>query len=154
MKETKKIYYSWTDYSDDIEFITRLFDEKNIIPYFVSIYRGSLPIGVHLSNIYNTPLSIIKYQTRDGEKNDTPYWLINELPGTLSQNEYIIVLDDIYDTGATLNSVKTLFDNTDNTKVKYLTLHSNMNAVKETELDIISIRQINGEWVVYPWEDR
>ena len=149
-----KIYYTWSDYSSDIDYITKILNEdKNVIPYFVSIYRGSIPMGVHLSNIYNTPLSIIKFQTRDGKKDNVPYWLINELPETLGENEYIIVLDDIYDTGATLNAVKTLLsESIDSSKVDYLTIHSNMNAVKETDLNPISLRATNGEWIVYPWE--
>ena len=150
---SEKIYYTWSDYSSDIEYITKIINEGKTTPYFVSIYRGSIPMGVHLSNIYNTPLSIIKFQTRDGKKDVVPYWLINELPETLGENEYVIVLDDIYDTGATLNAVKTLLsENIDSSKVDYLTIHSNMNAVKETDLNPISLRATNGEWIVYPWE--
>ena len=150
-----KIYHSWDNYSDDIIDICDYIDKKDIKPYFVSIYRGSIPMGVHLSNIYNTPLSIINYQTRSG-KTDTPHWLINLLPDTIDSDYTIIVLDDIYDTGATLNSVKTLLKDY-KVDVLYTTIYDNLSAEKVADvedLNIMSLRRSTGEWIVFPWEEK
>ena len=152
---SEKIYHSWDNYSDDIIDICSYIDGKNIKPYFVSIYRGSIPMGVHLSNIYNTPLSIINYQTRSG-KTDTPHWLINLLPETNDVPYTIIVLDDIYDTGATLKSVKTLLKDY-KVDVLYTTIYDNISAEKvlgAEDLDIVSLRRSKGEWIVFPWEEK
>ena len=151
----EKIYHSWDNYSDDIIDICSYIDGKNIKPYFVSIYRGSIPMGVHLSNIYNTPLSIINYQTRSG-KTDTPHWLINLLPETNDAQYTIIVLDDIYDTGATLKSVKTLLKDY-KVDVLYTTIYDNISAEKVSgaeDLNIVSLRRSKGEWIVFPWEEK
>jgi len=57
---TNKLYYSWQDYEDDIHDVSLLdFD------HVVGIYRGSLPMAVHISNLYNVPMSIVGMQTRD-----------------------------------------------------------------------------------------
>ena len=151
----EKIYYTWDNYSDDIIDICDYIDKKDIKPYFVSIYRGSIPMGVHLSNIYNTPLSIINYQTRSG-KTDTPHWLINLLPESNDDAYTIIVLDDIFDTGATLNSVKTLLKDY-KADVIYTTIYDNLSAEKvvdNEDLNIMSLRRSTGEWIVFPWEEK
>ena len=151
----EKIYHSWDNYSDDIIDICDYIDKKDIKPYFVSIYRGSIPMGVHLSNIYGTPLSIINYQTRSG-KTDTPQWLINLLPETNAAPYTIIVLDDIYDTGATLKSVKTLLKDY-KVDVLYTTIYDNISAEKVSgaeDLNIVSLRRSKGEWIVFPWEEK
>ena len=60
-KKDNKIYYEWTDYSADIKQVKNLeFD------HVVGIYRGSLPVAVHISNVFEVPMSIVGFQTRDG----------------------------------------------------------------------------------------
>ena len=93
-------------------------------PHVVSIYRGSLPMGVHLSNALGCPMSIVKYQSRDGEDNKAE-WILNlihdeKLRPTARFFPHLIVVDDIYDTGYTMDRV-----------IEFVKLY---------------------RWIVFPWE--
>ena len=69
--EDNKIYYSWEDYNKDMKATDWIeFD------HVVGIYRGSLCMATHLSNVRNVPMSIVAFQTRDSE-DKKPYWLHN-----------------------------------------------------------------------------
>ena len=74
-----KHQYTWTDYEKDMKSIDWLkFD------HVVGIYRGSLPMAVHISNIRNVPMSIVGFQTRDG-KDKNPYWIHNATTKTFDE---------------------------------------------------------------------
>ncbi len=67
--------------SDCIDLITQNL-EHGKQPHIVSLYRGSLPLGVQLSNQLQAPLSIIDYQTRDG-KSKKPKGCTNRISASL-----------------------------------------------------------------------
>jgi len=57
--------YSFEEYESDIKsLIDKLSSVKNI--HLISIYRGSIPIVVHLSNLLNCEMSIIKLEISSG----------------------------------------------------------------------------------------
>lgn len=66
-------------------------------PHIISLYRGSLPLGVKLSNHLEVPLSIIDYQTRDG-KSKKPKLLKN---AGITASDLLVVIDDLVDSGKT-----------------------------------------------------
>ena len=68
-RKDNKIYYDWVDYTYDIKQVK---DFK--FDHVVGIYRGSLPMAVHISNVFDVPLSIVGFQTRDG-KDKEPYMI-------------------------------------------------------------------------------
>ena len=83
--------------------------EKNkelVNPHIVGIYRGSLPIAVHLSNLLKCPMSIIKFQAIDGDDKEPVFLLDN-----ITDDSDLIVVDDIYDSGTTMRIIKPLLDN-------------------------------------------
>ena len=99
----ENVYYSWEDYNNDIHEIKSLeFD------HVVGIYRGSLGIATHVSNVFKVPMSIVGFQTRDVEDKE-PYWIHNatrsEHLGPYAEGTTILIVDDIYDTGYTMNNV-------------------------------------------------
>jgi len=73
--------------------------KKNKIKNIVSIYRGGLPFGVALSNKANIPLSIIEYQTIDGNT-EKPNFILNKL-----EEGNVLLVDDIVDSGKTMEDV-------------------------------------------------
>ena len=90
-----KTYYDWIDYGYDMKQVKDFeFD------HVVGIYRGSLPMAVHISNVFEVPMSIVGFQTRDG-KDDEPYMIhkAGEAP------QQVLVVDDIYDSGYTMKEV-------------------------------------------------
>ena len=90
-----KIYYDWHDYAHDMKEVKAL--EFN---HVVGIYRGSLGMAAHISNVFEVPMSIVGFQTRDG-KDKEPYMIYkaDEAP------KRVLIVDDIYDSGYTMKEV-------------------------------------------------
>jgi len=108
----------------------------------VSIYRGSLVMGVHLSNLHNIPLSIIKYQSYDGSDD-----VVTEIYSEIKNGDWIVILDDIYDTGKTMNKcidfIHEKFPNSICTQITMFGKKSSCIYFKEVPI---------GKWVRFPWE--
>ena len=147
-----KLNYQCSKFIEDIEKIKTYVKSFNKGPAnYVSLYRGSVPIGIKLNNqCIDSTLSIIKFQTRDG--NDTvPVFMLNNIP---SKDAFVVVVDDIFDTGLTLDSVYKFMKSEGYTNVHYVVLHDNTKAVRCTEVTVrpYAINNTTGEWIVYPWE--
>ena len=142
-----KIYYSWKDYAQDMKEVKTLeFD------HVVGIYRGSLGMAAHISNVFNVPMSIVGFQTRDG-KDKEPY-MIHKSEGVPTQ---LLVVDDIYDSGHTMNKVIKFLE----TAPLRFGMMSNYSEVriqgfclfgKANDRNIIYSQEHDGSWIVFPWE--
>ncbi len=139
-----KLYYNWDDYNKDILGIKKHLLGKKV--HLVSIYRGSLIMGTHLSNVLDdAPLTITKFQSY-GNKDDKEFQMI--MDAGIKDGEKIIILDDILDTGNTLGRAFNYFSfQYPNNKVSSITLFG-----KDTELDNKAMRPHDGSWIVFPWE--
>lgn len=138
-----KLYYTWEDYNEDLNAICNVIEVDCISSNssVVAIYRGSLGIGAHISNVMNMPLSILRYQTRDGQ-DDVPKMVIDNI----KNGKPIVVVDDICDTGKTMDDITSfLRDNYPNSYLLRITIFGN--GTKS-----LYIREHTGEWVVFPWE--
>ena len=135
-KKDDKTYYDWIDYAYDMKEIKNLeFD------HVVGIYRGSLPMAVHISNVFEVPMSIVGFQTRDGE-DEEPYMIkADEAP------TQILVVDDIYDSGYTMKSVIQFLSHYSADRIQGFCLFG-----KENKLNVSYANEHDGSWVVFPWE--
>jgi len=149
--DNNKVYYSWEDYNKDMkatDWIT--FD------HVVGIYRGSLGMAAHLSNVRNVPMSIVGFQTRDGE-DKKPYWIHNATTADtswseLDEGQHILIVDDIYDTGHTMNNVQE-FVKRERTKPSTMPRVSGYCLFgKENAKNIVYSQPHDGSWIVFPWE--
>ena len=150
-----KIYYSYNDYMEDIEKIGNYIKANNI-EQIISIYRGSLPMGVLLSNIHNLPLQIIDFQSRDGDTKK-PSWIKYEhnKKGIYPFKNGLIV-DDVLDSSLTMRTIKAwleapaLGSNIHQPEYHYITLFGKWN-----DINVGYIREHKEEWIVFePWEGR
>ena len=145
---TDNYNYFYDQYYNDIGNLKEQF-EKIPNPHIVAIYRGGLPIGVHLSNVLNCPLSIVKYQSRDGEDKKAE-WLLNLTSDKKLHPKFfpeLIVVDDIYDTGDTFRAVLNLPEFHNNPNYRSVALFGNPNDDKVNYLHEQVYR-----WIVFPWE--
>lgn len=142
-REVEKYHYYYDEFARDIRHWYKHFKRLANLQV-VGIYRGSLPIATHLSNILECPMSIIKFQSRDGE--DTkPEWLINNIPvGGMSN---IVVVDDIYDTGHTFRMIQQMEYFSKNVSVTYAALFG----IKNSD-GVSFLNQRLNRWIVFPWE--
>lgn len=135
-KKDDKTYYTWHDYEADIHQI-RDFEFDHI----VGIYRGSLPMAVHISNVFEVPMSIVGFQTRDG-KDTEPYMIkVGKAP------TQILVVDDIYDSGYTMKSVIQFLSHYSTDRIQGFCLFG-----KENKLNVSYANEHDGSWIVFPWE--
>jgi len=135
-----KIYYSWEDYNKDMHDAASLdFD------HVVGIYRGSLGMATHVSNLYNVPMSIIGIQTRDGN-DKIPYWIHNLID---EDTKRVLIVDDIYDTGYTMKKVINhcmLYSCWDCEVISYCLFG------KKNDEQVVYSQEHDGSWIVFPWE--
>lgn len=150
----EKYYYTHEMYEEDISKIKDIIGDKTKYAsvHLVSLYRGSLPMGVRLSNELDLPLSIIDYQTRDGESKE-PVLIKN---AGILRSDVLYVLDDIYDLGLTMNKAREyLMELFPFNRIEGITLVRNK-ANEHLHKDcawVQSLRTTNGEWVVFEdWE--
>jgi len=147
---SEKYNYFYDEYYQDM---AKLVERYKTIPnpHVVSIYRGSLPMGVHLSNALKCPMSIVKYQSRDGEDKKAE-WLLNLTHDvTLRPHArffpHLIVVDDIYDTGKTFRAVLDLPEFDKNPIYGCIALFGNKN-----DDGVHFLHEQLYRWIVFPWE--
>lgn len=120
-------------------------------PHIVSLYRGSLPLGVKLSNKLQAPLSIIDYQSYDG-KSKKPELMKNV---GVTAEDLLVIIDDICDKGETLKLteeyIKAWFPYN---KILIYTIVGSQEHPKHYNYSIEHPKDNTGEkmWVVFPGE--
>ena len=135
-KKDNNLYYEWSDYSIDIKQV------KNFeFDHVVGIYRGSLGMATHISNVFDVPMSIVGFQTRDG-KDKQPYMIKSgDAPTKL------LIVDDIYDSGYTMKEVIKMLSHYSTDKIQGFCLFG-----KENKLNVEYANTHDGSWIVFPWE--
>ena len=149
-----KVYYSWSDVDGMMADITQQMATQMLRPHVIlGPGRGGFPIGVMLSHYFDIPFHGFEWQTRDGKIQNS-----SQLKSLLSKynSKRVIVIDDINDTGTTLNGIHDIVvmegmeDN-----VKYITLFDKLSSnfgnvsITAKELDDIEEKQ----WIVFPYEE-
>lgn len=144
---SNKFYYTWQDFDNHVDDIVNNFGQGSVKPHVIGIHRGSLPLAVKLSNQFNNGMSIIKFQTRDGG-DKVPSFILNEIP----EEGPILIVDDIYDTGNTLNVIRKYMSGYKD-RIAFVCLTENDLTTKPEDMtDVTTYRVTGGLWVVFPWE--
>ncbi len=135
-----KQYITWREV-DDI--VTDLELEANA--HVITLYRGGLPLGVMLSNRYGINLSILDYQSYDGNSKDVR---LMKNAG-IKDNEILYIVDDIADTGNSIEkSLEFLHKTFPNNEVRIFTIVGRKHNPPEWKY---SIEYKN--WCIFPWEE-
>ena len=118
-------------------------------------YEVSGELNYKGENIKDIPMSIVGFQTRDGEDKE-PYWIHNATE-SVSIEEYaegqtFLVLDDIYDTGMTMNKVIEFVKKSRNKPSPMPNVFGYCLFGKTNAADIVYSNEHDGSWIVFPWE--
>jgi xanthine phosphoribosyltransferase len=145
---TKKAYYSWEQIEDMTQDILRQTRDKQF-DAVVGLTRGGLTPAVLVSQYLDIPMHTLKISLRDhvGEDN------VVEARENFGVNDgkHILVIDDINDTGATLNYLQ---ESWGHDTVTYAVLINNEASDADVDYSSVDINKREDDvWIVFPWED-
>jgi len=148
-------HISWEDYNQDIYNLKQQIETQSN-PHLVTLYRGGLPMGTHLSNILDIPLSIIDFQSYHGQERPEDQEANLMKNAGISADQTLVLVDDIFDKGLTIaKSVHLLQELYPNNKIKIYTLYANnhMSHLHQNyDFKVTSLHQSSGRWISFPWE--
>jgi|TARA_B110000263_G_scaffold245073_1_gene254079 hypoxanthine phosphoribosyltransferase len=144
MNNPNKKYLSVDQINDAIiEINKKLILSKWSPDVIISLNRGGCVPGVYLSHLINVPHEVI-----DLKKTDKSQYL-----NSIEKYKNILIVDDINDTGKTLQLTKSLFSNSI-AVIKYGVLVNNESSdfiVNYAAIDIN--KKVDDSWIVFPWEE-
>ena len=159
---TKKVYYTDKETDELIHTIMRQMIKDHWVPeYVVGITRGGLVPALKISHYLELPLETLKVSLRDGGDCESNCWMADDAYA----GKNILVVDDINDSGATLEWIKKdwslsayrddpKWESIWNESVRFATLIDN--DASPTQVNYIG-KSINKEeddvWIVFPWEN-
>lgn len=141
-----KVYLTDTQINNSLLDCVELIKSQDKKPHIVTLYRGGLTMGTKLSHHLDAPLSIIDYQSYDGKNSKKPLLMKN---AGISQDELIVLVDDICDKGSTLKIteeyIRAWFP------FNKILIYTIVGSKKHPDHFNYSIEHFNN-WVVFPWE--
>ena len=164
-----KIYYTWRDVEHHTQEILRQIHADAWRPaYVVGLTRGGLGPANLISQYLGCRMETLKVSLRDDTECESNLWMAEDAFGhEMDQPKRILIVDDINDTGATLNYIREDWrsgcfpDNPRWTKVwgsnvRVAVLVDNESSKSEI-LVSYSAADINkaeqDSWIVFPWEE-
>ena len=137
------IHIQWEALEDLMSTVSRDIAESSIeFTKIIGVARGGCVPGVILSNRLNIPFDSILWQTRDGKTGN------EQRLNQLVMNETALIVDDIYDSGATFKSMYDVI-------APWNSVHwASLISKKEDDfLDFVGRKLYNNtDWIVFPWE--
>ncbi len=174
----KKVYYNWEQVQGAVLEIARQMYEQNWRPdYIVGLTRGGLVPANLLSQYTGIKMYALDVSLRDGNGAESNLWMAEDAFGydpnpetTIKCNsllkKQILIVDDINDTGATINWIKQDWKSSclpnavdwnyvwgNNVRVAVLT-HNYGSQFKDPDYHAWTVDKRQDDcWLVYPWED-
>jgi len=136
--------------------------------YVVGITRGGLLPANLLSQYFGCPMHTLQVQLRDGGESESNLWMAEDAFGyEMGQPRRILIVDDINDTGATLNWIREdwrasclpddpRWDSVWGYNVRVACLYEN--SASHTRVPVtysgVTINKLEDpQWIVFPWEE-
>ena len=161
----KKIYYTWQDVENQTQEILRQLQRDAWMPdYVVGLTRGGLVPANLISQYLEIPMETLKVSLRDDNSQpESNLWMSEDA----FEQKRILIVDDINDSGATLNWIKEDWQSSNlpnNPKwqeiwgntVRVATLVDNESSASELTVSYSAVDLNKAEedcWIVFPWED-
>ena len=165
----KKIYHTWSDIENQTQEILRQIHVDAWRPdYVVGLTRGGLVPANLISQYLGCRMETLKVSLRDSDsESESNLWMAEDAFGhDTEQPKNILIVDDINDTGATLNYIRedwmsSCFPKDKRWKevwgnnVRVACLYDNESS--KSKLDVaysaITINKADKDvWIVFPWE--
>ena len=180
----KKLYVSDVEIREYVNQISFKMYKDNWRPdYIVGLTRGGLVPAVYMSHALNIPMHTLKVALRDNTDTESNCWMAEDAFGYISAStvprpageatsdpglrKNILIIDDINDTGATLDWIIQDWQNSNlpndpawadgiwNGNVRFAVLFDNLSSKFSRKVDYSAVEINKAEedvWIVYPWE--
>jgi hypoxanthine phosphoribosyltransferase len=179
----KKVYYNWQQVQGAVLEIARQLSAHDWKPdYIVGLTRGGLVPAILLSQYTGIKMHTLNVSLRDNNDDcESNLWMAEDAIGVVplersaefgghkhveKLKKKILIVDDINDTGATINWIKKDWpsgcypDDTewnqvwgDNVRFAVLT-HNFTSEFKDPDYYVWTVNKAEDDcWLVYPWED-
>jgi hypoxanthine phosphoribosyltransferase len=160
----KKIYHTWRAVEKQTQEILRQINASNWHPdYIVGLTRGGLTPANLISQYLDIPMECLKVSLRDnGNEPEHNLWMAEDA----YNGKNILIVDDINDSGATLNWIKEDWEDFHpskpepwltiwNDSVRFAVLVNNeASEFKRIDYSAVDINKAEEDsWIVFPWED-
>ena len=173
----KKIYYSWQEIEAQTQEILRQLQRDAWRPdYVVGLTRGGLVPATLISQYLEVPMECLKVSLRDSEHGpESNLWMAEDAFGYVMHDpmcsgngrKKILIVDDINDSGATLNWIKNdwpsgclpndkRWEEVWGNNVRVATLVDNEASKSELKISYSAVDLNKADedvWIVFPWED-
>lgn len=165
---SKQTIVTWQDVTKQVQDICRQLHKDNWRPdYVVGLTCGGLVPATMISHYLDCPLNALKVSLRDDGEAESNLWMAEDAFGHEGVKKNILIVDDINDSGDTLNWIREDWqsgclpkDPKWNTEiwghnVRVAVLYDNA-ASKSVTTVAYAAETINKrerpEWIVFPWE--
>ena len=163
-----KIYYTWRDVEHHTQEILRQICSDSWRPdYVVGLTRGGLVPANLISQYLGCRMETLKVSLRDDTECESNLWMAEDAFGhEMEHPKNILIVDDINDTGATLNYIREDWPSgcfPDNPRwtevwgsnVRVAVLVDNESSKSEIPVSYSAVDINKAEqdsWIVFPWE--
>ena len=164
-----KIYYTWSDVEHHTQEILRQIHADAWRPdYVVGLTRGGLVPANLISQYLGCRMETLKVSLRDDTECESNLWMAEDAFGhNMEHPKNILIVDDINDTGATLNYIREDWPSgcfPDNPRwtevwgsnVRVAVLVDNESSKSEIPVSYSAVDINKAEqdsWIVFPWEE-
>jgi len=164
-----KIYYTWRDVEHHTQEILRQICSDSWRPdYVVGLTRGGLVPANLISQYLGCRMETLKVSLRDDTECESNLWMAEDAFGhNMEHPKNILIVDDINDTGATLNYIRQDWPSgcfPDNPRwtqvwgsnVRVAVLVDNESSKSEIPVSYSAVDINKAEqdsWIVFPWEE-
>jgi len=152
----KKVYVSWSDVQRQVQEICRQMWKDQWVPdYVVGITRGGLVPANLISQYLDVPMQTLKVSLRENGKDcESNFWMSDDAV----EGRNILVVDDINDSGATLNWILNDWDNQikwgENVRIAVLYDNESSGSRITPHYSAEDINKASDpQWIVFPWEE-
>jgi len=160
---------SWQEFQALVNKICRDINNSDWRPdYIVGITRGGLLPALMMSHYFEVPCQTLKVSLRDDNDCESNLWMAENAFGhELDRPANILIVDDINDTGATLNWIMKdwpsgcfphddRWDTVWNYNVRFAVMYDNLASKCDVKMDYVGEEINKAErdiWIDFPYED-